>query len=339
MNRDYGLDVNDPCMNLTAIMNEASLRTMMASFKGSWRQVASGIRCFAAFADEHRPGTPHLPASEQDILAWSSFFQSGGTFSNYLGHLHAAHTLCRMQPQWNSEILRRLRSGHRKLTVQLVKPSIRSKPKDLMVRDALEQGDLECAAAFSLCYDRLFRFQSELYPLEMRSNIPPEPLTSVWHSALVFEHDLDSRRERPLKGHIHLRRRKNSELPCVLSTDCACASEASVPCALCLLWRVWKVASDLKRKRLFSLSKASFMTKLKHYASRAGLAVVSRLGFHAFRRGRCQDLVNAREPLHLILKMGGWRSSAVLSYMALDDLDNRVHALKASEDSDSEADR
>ena len=63
-----------PHLMRAAILAEASLRTMMASFKSSHLSVISGVRCFAAWADEHRPGTPHLPASNDDLRLWSSYF-------------------------------------------------------------------------------------------------------------------------------------------------------------------------------------------------------------------------------------------------------------------------
>ncbi len=47
-------------------------------------------------------------------------------------------------------------------------------------------------------------------------------------------------------------------------------------------------------------------------------------------------MVNWGTALSVILRLGGWRSASVLSYMALDDLENRNYALKAAEDSDSD---
>ena len=162
----------------SAILAEASLRTMMASFKSSHLSVISGIRCFAAWADEHRPGTPHLPASNDDLRLWSSYFQNGGAFSNYVTNLKTAHTLRNMQVDWDEELLRRLRSGSKRLNVRMIKAALKYPVKKEMVALATKDGFVEDSAIWSLAYDRLFRVENELLPLETRQVVPSEPLTS-----------------------------------------------------------------------------------------------------------------------------------------------------------------
>ena len=60
------------------------------------------------------------------------------------------------------------------------------------------------------------------------------------------------------------------------------------------------------------------------------------MGWHAFRRGKASDVMHFGSSISEICLMGGWRSAAVLRYIAVDDLTKRVAAIKLIEASDSE---
>ena len=87
---------------------------------------------------------------------------------------------------------------------------------------------------------------------------------------------------------------------------------------------------------MFTVKANQLASYLKDAGQTLNMANASRLGSHAFRRGATQDMVNTGTALSTILRMGGWRSASVLHDMAIDDLENRNYALKASEDSDSD---
>jgi hypothetical protein len=354
------------------ILREASIRTQLASVKGSWRSVISGIRCWAAFSDEFRRGSPHFPASESDIENYSQFFQNGGTLGNYLAHLEFAHLLAKEEYIINPGLLRRLRQGRNKLTVHLTKPAIRHDVKLKLVRhftnsarfhreqyelaarfgqqddNSEEQRYWELAAICSAAYDRLFRVPSELLPLESRLKVPEEPLNTLWHSAVIWEWTTPYKN--PLRAHIHLRRRKTAPLPSTLDMHCKCQGDDAppmnsaknkslrwpdYPCALCRLFDLWAHAREENRPKVFTVKAAQLTSYLRSAAIHLDLTNGNRLSSHAFRRGATQDMVNSGTSLSTILRLGGWRSAAVLHYMAIDDLENRNYALKASEDSDS----
>ena len=93
------------------ILREASIRTQLASVKGSWRSVASGIRAWGAFMDEFHRNAPHFPAMASLVEGYSGFFQNGGTLSNYLAHLEFAHLLTRNSFINDPVLLRRLKNG------------------------------------------------------------------------------------------------------------------------------------------------------------------------------------------------------------------------------------
>ena len=322
------------------LMRESSIRVRMASVKGSWRSIASAIRCWAAFCDEFREGSPHFPAEMEDVLNFSAIFLNGGTFGNYLSALKFAHSIQDLTPQWNEEVIRRLRSGRRKLTATTRKPAVRLTQLNKMVdlADADHGLSLESSTSWLLCYSRLFRFQSELFPLETRTAPPADPLTSPWHSAAAWHKAADGLSVTSVD--IHLRRRKNNPLPCILSTSCSCGNLPSNRglCGVCRLHILWLGARQAGRQKVFSSTLSSLTSCLKKFAELAGTAPPPRFGFHVFRRGRTQDLVNDKAPLSQILSLGGWRSAACLHYMALDEVENRYLAVKHSEDSDSEND-
>ena len=64
--------------------------------------------------------------------------------------------------------------------------------------------------------------------------------------------------------------------------------------------------------------------------------VVSAAGFHGFRRGRARDEHHRGTPITKILELGGWKSAAVLRYLAIQEID-QVAVLDATVDvSDSD---
>ena len=67
--------------------------TALQSVEKSLPQVASGLRCWAAFCDA--TGTRHFPAGETAVLRYTGIFRCGQTMANYLGHLKLAHKLLR----------------------------------------------------------------------------------------------------------------------------------------------------------------------------------------------------------------------------------------------------
>ena len=62
----------------------------------------------------------------------------------------------------------------------------------------------------------------------------------------------------------------------------------------------------------------------------------ARMGWHSFRRGKASDLLQAGTSIAEICRMGGWRSAAVLKFIAIDELQKRLSAIRLIEASDSE---
>ena len=60
------------------------------------------------------------------------------------------------------------------------------------------------------------------------------------------------------------------------------------------------------------------------------------IGFHGFRRGRAQHERRLGTPISRILEIGGWKSSAVLRYLAMQEIDDAVVMRTSVEDSESD---
>ena len=78
----------------------------------------------AKWADERRPGTSHLPASNEDLRLWSPYFQNGDFLDGYVTHLKSAHTLSGMKADFDEELILRLLADAERLNVHLIKAAL-----------------------------------------------------------------------------------------------------------------------------------------------------------------------------------------------------------------------
>eukprot|EP00973_Karenia_brevis_P089693 12399003-Karenia_brevis.AAC.1 len=70
---------------------DAHLEAVLGSCQRSMPSVISGLRCYAAFARACYGRQAELfPPNLATLTAWSTLFQSTGTFTNYLGHVKVA---------------------------------------------------------------------------------------------------------------------------------------------------------------------------------------------------------------------------------------------------------
>ena len=88
-----------------------------------------------------------------------------------------------------------------------------------------------------------------------------------------------------------------------------------------------------QRTNLFSLNSSQARSNLKTYARKLGIGRNNdmQIGFHGFRRGRARDELKKGSPISRILELGGWKSSAVLRYLAIKEFDE-VTALEVAVD-------
>ena len=79
------------------------------------------------------------------------------------------------------------------------------------------------------------------------------------------------------------------------------------------LWRQRdRVGGD---DRVFQLTRHQFAKDVKAYGAAGGVPGWQSLGTRAFRRGMAQAILDEGGSLALLLKAGGWTSSAFLRYL------------------------
>ena len=66
---------------------------------------------------------------------------------------------------------------------------------------------------------------------------------------------------------------------------------------------------------MFEISLHQVRTRFKELAREAGVQDWSQTGTHSFRRGMAQDIIDAGSPLSVLLRAGGWSSSAYAEYL------------------------
>ena len=163
----------------------------------------------------------------------------------------------------------------------------------------------------------MFRVQSELWPLQADGTKSHD---SEWHSKVEFT----TSKSLP-SITIILRRRKNQQHEeSRVSRDCICADQPSL-CFCCLVrHRVDEARTSPSQKVFPDLIPHVVTASLRLRCVTLNIDMASRMGWHAFRRGRATDLMREGSPISTILQLGGWKSPAVLSYLVREEIDQRV---------------
>ncbi len=304
---------------------EKTTRLSVASIKGSWRSVASGVRAWAASMDRMHP--EHFPAQERHIWEFTAIFKHGGTLNNYLGYIKASHDIMRIEFNWSTQILSRISRGSNKITIRKEKPRIRKAHHLQLAAIARQEGDMRAVAIMAIARTWLTRVQSELIPLE-RDGIADAQDTS-WHSTIQFSDDGS-------KATITWRRRKNTDRITSITRSCCCKEHPDL-CGVCHL-RTFHDQCERGRgvKICKNIKIAAITADLRRRATRAGNPMAHIMGWHAFRRGKASDMLIEGSPISTILQAGGWKSSSVLNYLVLVEVQQRIASIATVDGSDSE---
>ena len=309
-----------------ALQREASIRILMAKNALSWRSVQSGLRTWVQFC--RLIGANPLPADESTILAWSSIFRNGDTFGNYISHLNTAHQIMLLKPSWDPAVLRSIKLGSKKTTIRGVKALLRHRDVVRLVEHAEAEDHFMDAILYPVAYHYLLRVPSELLPLRVATSQKPG-LQKDWHSFIEFGNKAAT---------LHLGTRKNNQdAPSRLHRQCFCKDTIDKACGVCALHKLRaRATADSWEQRPFQEHSASCLARLRRRCTALGIAGASPIGLHSFRRGRASDLLAEGTSIGTLLMLGGWKSPAILSYLAVNDLENRLGAIAVIEDSDSD---
>ena len=315
---------------------EGAFRSIMARVGGSWRQTVSGINAAAAFAAEDSEGGPtYWPTTK--VLRFIATFSNGHTAGNYVGALTFALQFVTPQATWDPSLIASVVKGKKKATYVTSKVAFTSDETVKLARMAIAEGSKSEAYEYILAFAVCARTQSEIRPL--RSGLPSQPKEQNWHSAITL---------RRSSIVIDWQQRKNTQgRPVSTCVQCQCGGVALrdrvAPCAPCAVKDIFKDLGldehgPTSVRRLLDTNGTSARRNLIRRARciRPGLSDDSIIGFHGFRRGRAQHERRLGTPISRILEIGGWKSSAVLRYLAMQEIDDAVIMRTSVEESESE---
>ena len=115
------------------------------------------------------------------------------------------------------------------------------------------------------------------------------------------------------KAIIVLAKRKNSRQASELVRECCCQASGKLLCAVHSL--AWLKNENAGGGHVFELTLHRVRSSLKTIAREAGVQDWSQTGTHSFRRGMAQDIIDTGCPLSVLLRAGGWTSSAYAEYL------------------------
>ena len=92
------------------LLDEAGQRAMVAAIALSIPSYMAGIRCWAAFCDASKCSV-HFPATESNVIRYTSMFRQASTLHTYLKHLRWAHRFLRLPNDWHTDSSKASMSG------------------------------------------------------------------------------------------------------------------------------------------------------------------------------------------------------------------------------------
>ena len=309
---------------------------ILRSADASLRSVASGIRCWALFCDT--TSRPHFPPSEEGVLAWSSFFAPGRTFSIYVSHLEKACALIGVGLAWRTKAVTIASHGLAKSgdNAFAPRPAITTRQLVQLINTRGLGGSLARIALLSWVF--LLRVQSECIPLTRQragedllseERLPRRAVIGLQQGKLI----------------IKLNRRKHMAAGATMVRCCICADypadslELHVPqlfCPVCSLWPAIRASVATGGELFPAWSGKRVLSELRAFAGSRQWDRAGRLGTHAFRRGAARAILKAGGSFAQLLRAGQWHSSAYKLYLDLGREESQAVAEVLIEASDGE---
>ena len=304
---------------------EVGLRYEVRSVLKSWKSYRSGLSAWGSFMDDIHPLRDPFDLTEDCVFGFSALFNVPGTFKEYLGHTKFGLRLLGREMAMPQATLQQLLRGMSKCRPRREMPRLRNPEVRRLVARCLSIGRVALARFFILARNLLARVMDELLPLQLdgRSGLPED--STAWHSQIIFSYP---------EVTVVLRTRKNAPNGARIVRRCSCGEARDPFCTYCVLREHTRHITD-PRQRVWPFSQSQATSWFKALCSAMGL---QNPGWHSFRRGMATDYLSAGKPLSFILRAGGWKSSAVLLYLAQSELDRRESLEYTLADSDSDHD-
>ena len=316
------------------LCTEAGIRALTTSRKGSWTGARSGMWCYAAFADEFLPDQPHLPVKTENLVMYAQHFANAGTLMNYINDLKMAHDMAKKPVKWEPSIIGRLTRRAKKMTLRADRPIVKRHDLRRLIALAKQEGDLLGAALYAVASHFTLRGQSEMFPLQVNGRLKDDRILPLeapgWHSTINFK-DVKGR----LECNILYARRKNKSQASEVSRRCVCTKLGRDLCGVCCLKELCERAASPSRKIFLTTVKAATQN-LRRRCMAIEIQHGLRMGWHAFRRGSASDMLADGEPISAILRAGGWKGPAALTYLARSELDKKLELIQEVDASDTD---
>jgi len=298
-----------------------SFRLQLASIQRSWKSVRSGILCWAEFMREFFPLSAHFPVREFHLRLFMSLFRYGSTCAQYISHLRFASRVLSLPFLISNDIVASLTRGLQKMSGKRQASVIRPSILRSLVYQLVDLGRLDLARFVIVAFHFMLRVPSELLPLQMDGRGP-----SHWHSFISNKH-------RRIILHFH--RRKNSSSGASVKRSCICPDDRHTTlCGVCAMRaQMESHGPDLSIPLFHSIHLQDDIQLLRRLLSSHDIAQVS---WHSFRRSAAHDLLNKGSSIGHIIRAGGWKSGAFLTYLSKREVDNRAHLDLIHDVSDSD---
>ena len=131
-----------------------------------------------------------------------------------------------------------------------------------------------------------------------------------------------------------LAQRKHRKHGSLLMRTCRCAEVPQAYCGVCQLTQ--SLSAFVVGEQMWSMDENDFLRQIKRAMVLLGIPGSDRVGLKAFRSGRATSLLSQNKALGTILKMGEWRSKAVVNHANVDEVNCNAFLNMQFEESDEE---
>ena len=298
-----------------AIVDMLLVKKMHASAGKSMTTYISLARTAHAFCA--LLGLPFLPTNARTIYRLAALITHEGTLRVLLAAWRKFHHIAGFHwPAEHSPVLADIRAGARKLQApHPARPRIRKQTLFKLLKHCAASGEFFRGMGYALAYSLLLRVPSELL-----GQLRP-CLLRVDEGKLVYG---------PIRRKGQYTAQSFVEAPCVRSHE---------PLLCGHMWATWLLATGQSSEALVYPPRhyARFIADLRADLIAVGMPRVeaSCVASHAFRHGAALD-IHEVDGLAAACTRGGWRSSAVTSYIPPSTIESRALAEALCEGSEDE---
>jgi hypothetical protein len=326
--------------DVSSILEDKVTLIKLSSARNSLTSIASGLRCWDAFAVDllgYPIGTTLPPRSDLDVISFISIFISGGTARNYVSYIDWGCRFLGLDLSWRSASVNQALKGAKKAEIRTFGGQARVKVllTNRIIQELLVFADkMKISDGFQVCvivcWEFLLRVKSEAIDIEVGTadEVRNGKLRDDRHSALWL-----SMAEEVV--HLRLRRRKHRQGGSWLVRPCSCRAKRSYleGAQFCVYHRVKQYLVETPRipvnanlectapKSIFEFTASQFLTSIRKFLTLLDYDNAPNFTFKSFRAGKAQQLAKDGVSLGTILQSGEWRSAAYLRYVEVEALE------------------